>query len=226
MKRVISLSVFGGDPKYTIGALRNIQLSKEIYPDWKIYLYYNNTVSTDIIDKYKEFDHVKLFDMTNYNMPGMFWRFLPNNCERFISRDADSRLSMREFVAVDDWINSGKIMHTMRDHPHHTVKVFGGMVGFVIDENFKIEDEINKWIVDKDRSLFNRWGDVLFLETVYDKYLKENNLISHDSCFTEYPFSKPFPTPLTNYRFVGEIFDENDRRYPQYQEWLRKKEIR
>lgn len=223
MKRIISFSVYGNDPKYTMGLLRNIELSQTIYPDWEVYVYYNDTVTPEMLEKYKH-NHVKLFDMTNYNLPGMFWRFLPNDCERFISRDADSRLSYREKYAVDEWIESGKMLHVMRDHPHHSVKAFGGMFGLVINENFIIEKEINNWLIDKDKSLFNRWGDVLFLETVYDKYLLDEQIMSHDSCFNSYPFSKPFPKKMENYHFVGEIFDENEKRYPQYTEWINKKE--
>jgi hypothetical protein len=226
MKKVISFSIYGDSPKYTVGLLKNIELSKIIYPNWDIYVYYNNTVPVNIIEKYKKYDHVKIINMDGYNIPGMFWRFLPKDCERFISRDADSRLSTREKYAVDEWIESSKKMHVMRDHPHHSVKAFGGMVGFVVDEKLILENEINKWIIGKDRNLFNKWGDVLFLETIYDKYLKEDQLITHDSFFVEYPCSKPFPKVMENYHFVGEIFDENDQRYYQYTEWINKKELR
>ncbi len=228
MKKIISISVFGDNPKYTIGALKNIQLSKEFYPDWDIYLYYNITVPIDIVNMYKEFDHVTLLDMTNYNIPGMFWRFLPRNCERFISRDADSRLSEREALAVDEWIKSEKTLHVMRDHPHHDgAPIYGGLFGIVIKDDFIIEDEINKWIIGKDNSLFNRWGDVLFCnQIIYEKYKNEGDMISHDSVWNDYPYSKPFPKPMENYRFIGEIFDENDNRYPQYTEWISKNELR
>lgn len=228
MKKVISFSVYGSDPKYTIGALRNLQLSKHIYPDWDIYLYYNNTVPNDMIEKYKEYDHVTFFDMTGYNIPGMFWRFLPRDCERFISRDTDSRLSMREKYAVDEWIESNKTLHVMRDHPHHDgAPIMGGLFGIVIKDDFIIEDKINFWIEGKDRSLFNRWGDVLFLNMeIYEKYKKEGDMISHDSVWMHHPYSKPFPQPMENYNFIGEIFDGNDNRYPQYQEWMTRKELR
>ena len=34
MKKIISLSLWGDNPVYTQGAIRNAELAKEIYPDW------------------------------------------------------------------------------------------------------------------------------------------------------------------------------------------------
>lgn len=226
---VISFSVFGKDPKYTVGLLKNLELSKIIYPNWIVYIYYNNTVPEEFIEKYKKFDNVVLYDMSNYNIPGMFWRFLPfQEVERFISRDADSRLSMREKLAVDEWIHSDKTLHIMRDHPHHDVCIFGGMFGLKIDQNFILEYKINEWIIDKDKSLFNRMGDVYFLrDVVYSNYVDKGDVLAHDSVYTnKYPFSKPFPTPMVDYRFVGEIYHPDDNRYYQFMDWIGREEIR
>ena len=62
----------------------------------------------------------------------MFWRFFAHDetdCEYVVFRDADSRISKREKMAVDEWIQSGKSIHIMRDHPYHTVPILGGMWG-------------------------------------------------------------------------------------------------
>jgi len=34
MKKIISFSLWGDNPVYTQGAIRNAELAKEIYPDW------------------------------------------------------------------------------------------------------------------------------------------------------------------------------------------------
>jgi len=226
MKRVISFSIYGKDPKYTIGTLKNLQLSKDIYPEWEIYLYHNNTVPPNMISEYKKFDNVKLINMEGQNIPGMFWRFIPHDgVERFISRDVDSRLSMREKYAVDEWIKSGKSLHILRDHPHHEHEINGGMFGIKINDDFNMTTEIEKWLVNKNLSYDNKFGDLAFLKDVlFEKY--KNDAYAHDSVWTNRLCSKPFPTPMEDYRFIGEIFNENDQRYPQYREWLNRKEIR
>ena len=40
MKKIISFSLFGDDPKYYAGAEKNIILNKELLPDWETVIYY------------------------------------------------------------------------------------------------------------------------------------------------------------------------------------------
>jgi hypothetical protein len=54
----------------------------------------------------------------------MSWRFLvaaDTDVERYVVRDIDSRLSLREQAAVDEWIESQKKSHVMRDHSSHSL---------------------------------------------------------------------------------------------------------
>jgi hypothetical protein len=46
-------------------------------------------------------------------------------------RDADSVLNLRERLAVDDWLASGRWFHIMRDWWSHTDLVLAGMWGGV-----------------------------------------------------------------------------------------------
>ena len=50
------------------------------------------------------------------------WRFETiddPDVEINMSRDTDTRILLREKLAVDEWLASGKTFHIMRDHPHH-----------------------------------------------------------------------------------------------------------
>ena len=80
----------------------------------------------------------------------MMWRFTAcddEDVECFISRDTDSRLSLREKEAVDEWLESDKNFHIMRDHPYHVTAIMGGMWGMKrtarINMKFKVEKFIN-----------------------------------------------------------------------------------
>ena len=42
-----------------------------------------------------------------------------------MSRDLDSRLNEREQAAVQEWLNSNKEFHFMRDHPQHGTTILG-----------------------------------------------------------------------------------------------------
>ena len=62
----------------------------------------------------------------------MIWRFFPtldSQVDAFMSRDLDSIIKMREVEAVAEWLESGKTLHVMRDHPAHSVPMLGGMWG-------------------------------------------------------------------------------------------------
>ena len=228
MIKVISFSIYGDKPMYTVGLLKNLELAKNIYPDWTVYIYYNNTVPVDMIEKYKDFDNCELFDMTGFSGPGVLWRFLPHdNVERFISRDADSRLSMREKLVVDDWIESKKTLHIIRDHHHHGIPIYAGLFGLIVSNDLNLENDIIKYVDDTNNfNLFDKFSDTPFLNRfVYEKYVNIGDVLCHDSCSKNFPFSKPFPTPLQDYRFVGEIYDENDNRNHDYLVWKDKKEI-
>lgn len=59
---------------------------------------------------------------------GMLWRFTVADdarVHRFVVRDVDSRLNYRERFAVEEWVQSGKAVHVMRDHPYHSAPVMG-----------------------------------------------------------------------------------------------------
>ena len=48
--------------------------------------------------------------------------------DRYIIRDVDSRLNIRERFAVEEWINSDKQFHLMRDHPQQAAVIMGKVV--------------------------------------------------------------------------------------------------
>lgn len=53
---------------------------------------------------------------------GTIWRFLTIMdplVDLFISRDLDSAILPREVSAVEEWVQSDKTFHIMRDHPSH-----------------------------------------------------------------------------------------------------------
>ena len=50
----VSFSLWGDQPIYNVGAIRNAELMKTIYSDWKMIVYYDNTVPSETIDKLKE----------------------------------------------------------------------------------------------------------------------------------------------------------------------------
>jgi hypothetical protein len=65
------------------------------------------------LTNFESYDNTEVVVMDEEGTPNsMMWRFTAcddDDVEMFISRDTDSRLSIREKEAVDEWIESGKI---------------------------------------------------------------------------------------------------------------------
>lgn len=65
---------------------------------------------------------------------GTFRRFLPvseDGTERFVSRDADSRPSLRGSAAAQEWADGGKLVHVIRDSGHQTHLMMAGLWGCI-----------------------------------------------------------------------------------------------
>jgi hypothetical protein len=160
--------------------------------------------------------------MNNYNINAMQWRFLPideEDVDIFISRDLDSRFSFREIQSINEWINSNKTIHIMRDHPHHSSPILGGMWGMKKIKNFNIKEEINEYNISKNYNAnedwYDKWWDMNFLkDVIYPKFLHDS-YINADYHAVE-SWSKPFTVKRTNNHFVGEIFDRDNQRTDHY----------
>lgn len=205
----ISYSLWGDNPLYNVGSIRNSEQIKEIYPGWQMVLYYDNTVPIQTIESLIK-NGVICNNVSDLNIYGMFWRFLASDisdAEYVCFRDCDSRLSKREYLAVQEWIGSKKSLHVMRDHPAHRIPygnnqlgILGGMWG-IKSKQIPLTDMVMKF--NKDRVL--QYGsDQTFLKIIYDVY--QNDRCTHDEFFEK----KPFPIKRENGRFVGERIDINE----------------
>ena len=209
MIRYVSYSLWGNNPLYNVGIIKNAEQMKKIYPEWKMVVYYNDTVPKDTIDKLSELD-VDCVNLTGLDISPAFWRFFVSdrpNCEYAVFRDADSRLSQREKLAVDEWIKSGKGLHVMRDHPYHGIPAGNDMLG-ILAGMWGIKGGLIPMIELISRfpkSKENKYGnDQTFLKTIYLSF--GDDKVTHDEFFEK----KPFPIPRENGRFVGERINVND----------------
>jgi hypothetical protein len=214
MKNVIAYSLWGNGDMYWIGALRNIELAKKYFPNWICRFYIDKNCKQDLIDTIKG-DNVEVVLVDSKDsFHGMFWRFYAacdSEVDIMLSRDCDSRFSDREYYAIQDWLKSDKDFHIMRDHPYHTVPILGGMWGCKNGILRDIDKDIKNW------TFFSQKGcDQDFLgQVIYPKII--NNAIEHIGFNINFGGNiKPFPTMRNAYEYVGDIFDENDVRHPDY----------
>lgn len=208
-KKIISFSVWGNNPKYVIGAIRNAELGNKFFRGWICRFYIGRstlTGSPNDIQLLKSLDNVEVISMEEEgDWTGMFWRFYPIADEDvgvMISRDADARLSRRDFVAVNEWIKSPNKFHIIRDHPYHSFKIMGGMWG----AKEGILQDMRSLIKEFDRE--NYWQiDQNFLAEVIYPRIKDDAFV-HD----EFGEGALIKKARKNFEFIGDVFDENDTR--------------
>lgn len=212
--KAISFSLWGNNPKYTIGAIRNAELANEIYPGWKSIFYVGDDVPDSIIKELEQIDNTLLLLKKNDSgWASMFWRF-ESSCNPEIQvslfRDTDSRLSMREKYAVDEWLATDKTFHIMRDHPYHSFPILGGMWGYKSNGKYDM------------KSLFDgfekqdKYGtDYEFFISVLYPMIGDDKIV-HDPFFDKIDF----PQPRIGTEFVGDVFDHNEQRHPDYQKYI------
>lgn len=210
--KIISFSLWGNMPKYIIGAVENIRLQKIFYPEWTCRFYIDSTIPADVVNRLKEGAQVCSMAESDGNF-GLFWRFLPlddTSVERFIVRDADSRLSAREADAVKEWEESGKWFHLMRDHAGHiTTSICGAMWGATSEFCPGYTDMISVWLANNANRMGHERGkyfytDQLFLDEIIWPLVKDNH-IAHESIISRYTGDKrPFRVANPDGSFVGQ----------------------
>jgi len=231
-KKVIAYSLWGNNPKYTIGAIENAKQALEYYPGWDARFYVGKTTEKSVLNHLSKIgSHIDIRVMPDESpsWSGMFWRFYPMDEEDtvFISRDCDSRLSDREAQAVHEWLESDKTYHIMRDHPAHDIEILGGMWGAKPQPGRKpVKDLIELWLASKSNTKDYWQVDQDFLRDVFwRKYNVSADSIAHDEFFTRFSHGilRPFPTERVENEFVGDVFDAGNRRHPEY--WKRVAEV-
>ena len=205
---------------YMIGALRNAELAQKLYPDWtcRYYIFSECHFFEKELLKYPNVETILVNKKGSHY--SMMYRFLPlgeNDVDYFISRDTDSRLSIREKVAVDEWIKSGKSFHIMKDHPLHYTPEFpilGGMWGAKGRIIPDIKDKINNFFnFNEDK----HGMDQKLLFDIYHQYAINDNL-EH----TEETFTLKRDIERDKIWFIGQPIDENENFHGNWKLFLDK----
>ncbi|MEM7465997.1 MAG: tetratricopeptide repeat protein [Pseudomonadota bacterium] len=192
-QNIIAFSLWGKQAKYLDGAIRNAKLAPDIYPSWRCRFYVDQSVPLVVTDKLRSFG-AEIVEMPSPNraFDGLFWRFLAADdptVSRFIIRDCDAVLNIRERGAVDEWCHSGKHFHVMRDFYTHTELILAGMWGGVTKVLPNMAEAIERFT--KQLQLRTRIIDQIFLrEQIWPKIYPHT--LVHDSQFG-IPESKDFP---------------------------------
>ena len=210
-ENIISYSLFGQLPRYCEGAILNVQLAKEIYPEWTCRFYVNETVPNTVIQRLQQAG-AQIVHVQQPEILGFFWRFLvleDPTVKRFLIRDADSLLGYRERAAVDEWISSNQWFHVMRDFYSHSELILAGMWGGCTGVFQQVKAGMIAFIqahqTDTQRELDQEYLRQAIWPTI------QQSLLSHDSQHYDVDaLDFPAPTKLTAHEQLPFHIGAND----------------
>lgn len=133
-RNVIAFSLFGSNPRYCETAVLNVQVAAALFPQWVCRFYVDESVPKDVCSRLWNAGAQLVFATGEawQGIPPLMWRFAVMDdptVQRYLLRDADSLLSMREQAAVNAWLESGQWFHMMRDYYTHTELLLAGLLG-------------------------------------------------------------------------------------------------
>ena len=184
-ENIIAFSLWGKQAKYLDGAVRNAMLAPDIYPSWQCRFYVDDSVPLPVIEKLRQLG-ASIVNMppARFAFEGLFWRFLvadDSNVSRYIVRDCDAIINIRERAAVDIWCQSDKCFHVMRDYYSHTELILAGLWGGTRGALPNMRSLIDEFV--KNLQLRTRIIDQIFLrERIWPRM--QNTVVVHDSQFS------------------------------------------
>ncbi len=127
-------------------------------------------------------------------------------------RDADSRLNRRDISAIEDWVESDKNFHIVREHPEgHCMEMCAGMWGCKGGSVPDMPQLVQEYINSVDPNVHGI--DQFFLrDVIYPRYAQHSSCV-HDQ-WTPYREAHAMTIKrdlaLDGFAFIGEAIDEND----------------
>ena len=219
---IVAMSLYGSGRRYMSGVIRNADLVRQNFPGWRLRVYTElpspnpryGVVAPQIIESLRERD-VEIFYMNprEDRVPPMGWRFLVADdmtVDRFIIRDADSRLTERDAAAVRVWVASGRPFNCIRDHPSHArYAISGGLWGGIPAALRGVMRRSWRELMAHVKG--NYMDDMNFLNHVVWPLVSHVAYCSDSVSCDVWPNAHPFPVPRYGYETVGQVTDERER---------------
>lgn len=181
---VVAFSLWGTNPRYLRGAIDNALMAPQVYPGWTLRFFVDDSVPAELCRTLKALGADLVLEPPGQGMrQRLAWRFKVANdptVGRFLVRDVDSVVNLRERAAVDEWLASECWFHVMRDWWTHTDLMLAGMWGGVAGVLPDLTDLLNNY---QPATAETPNIDQLFLREKVWACVRQSCLV-HDRCFT------------------------------------------
>lgn len=182
--KCISFSLYGNDERYKVGAVKNAILASRYFPfedGFVVRIYMENALLDDqaLVTTLRMFKGLQIVLVDEEgNHTAKLWRYFAFSDPQFeavIVRDIDARLSYRDRIAHEDWVDSGLDAHIIKDHPTgHNYLISAGMFA----AKSKVLNEIETMVKAKERGNYYTTDQDFLAAEVYP-HIKDSVLV-HD----------------------------------------------
>lgn len=183
MVNTFSYCLYGGySSRYYPVLLSNIELIATYFPDWKVYIWIAPDVDQQFIRKLRSYPHVVLRETGVTGPANMIHRFYTIDepgIDLMMVRDADSLIHWKDRWAIQEFVSSKFIAHTIRDNIEHTAPLMGGLWGIRKSSGISLRDEYAKYREDLTRGHRLAHDQNFLYDVIYPKVLP--NLLVHYS---------------------------------------------
>lgn len=192
---VVSMSLWGTQPRHLRGALRNALLMPDLYPGWGLRVHADDSVPAPFLDTLRALQvDLRLQPAGQTLRQRQCWRFAVADdpaVGRYLVRDADAVISPREAALVEAWVGSGRHFHVIRDWWTHTEPMLAGLWGGVAGALPPMAEALARSDPGHDD---DPGADQTFLRTQVWPRVRRHALV-HDRCFSM-PGSLRVPAPM------------------------------
>ncbi len=175
--KIISYSLFGNQKIYRFSLLKNIELAKELLPDWKLRIHICSSIDKQFVEKCKKSNTEVIVKFRNFEHEQWLWRFLPmeENHEVVIVRDVDTRIFNRDINLINDWLKTDFKFHIVRENVGSHWPIMAGLWGGK-KPSLKISDKFEKWAKGRVKNM-NYINDQTFLAKYVYPQIRKNLVV-------------------------------------------------
>jgi GR25 family glycosyltransferase involved in LPS biosynthesis len=200
--KAFSFCIYGTERNYYDGLLENIQIIREYFPDFEIYVY------KGICDPTWVFENCKVIETEKEGAINMLYRYLPLTfADIGFVRDTDSRIYERDRWCIFEFLKSSKNYHIIRDHYYHKEPIMGGIFGW--KKPLDIDLGLDATIIYSE--------DMSYLKTHLYPLIKSDILVHTNNYALHREHVQLIEIPHTDkYDFVGNVIWNNKPKFEYF----------
>jgi hypothetical protein len=208
MVNAFSFCLYGpSNPRYYLPLIENLKLALQYFPNWTVWIHVGRDVDPAYIDTLRSYPNTVICLTGIAGPANMILRFYtiddPSVDVMFV-RDADSLLHWKDRWAIQRFLESMCVAHTIRDHKDHTAPIMGGLWAIRKSAGLNIQEQYQSYLRNpKDMGIAH---DQNFLSAHIYPLVKDRLLVhySNEQVYVD-EMSEPFPFTWSDDLYCGRI---------------------